>query len=139
MKSEFEEQQTQRAQCVYTVLCKLPRDEGGVDAYRRNVNKAIHEHLDADSIWRFAALCVNDARTIMASEGGISRTNNDPKQRDKVLVRECWDKWQERPADYKGKAEFARDMREKFPNLKSQPVIEGWCRNWECEKKPPLC
>ena len=57
----------------------------------------------------------------------------DPKQKDKVLVRECWDAWKNEPDRYKGKAAFARDMRDKFPNLESQPVIEGWCRTWERE------
>lgn len=135
MKNEFEEQQTQRAQCVYAALCKLPHDEAGVDAYQRKVNEAIREYLDADSIWRFASLCIKDAKAIMASEGGISRTSNDPKQQDKVVVRECWDAWQKRPEIYEGKAAFARDMRDKFPNLKSQVVIERWCRLWELETK----
>ena len=57
----------------------------------------------------------------------------DPKQKDKATVRECWDDWKKEPDRYKTKAAFARDMREKFPNLESQPVIEGWCRVWERE------
>lgn len=60
-----------------------------------------------------------------------ARYLNDPKQKDKAMVRECWDAWQQHPDNYKGKAAFARDMRDKFPNLESQPVIEGWCRAWE--------
>jgi len=46
-------------------------------------------------------------------------------------VRQCWDEWQKQPDRYSGKAAFARDMLDKFENLKSQPVIEGWCRAWE--------
>ena len=64
---------------------------------------------------------------------------NDPKQKDKATVRECWEAWQKRPDNYGSKAAFARDMREKFPNLESQPVIEGWCRTWERESKPSVC
>ncbi len=60
----------------------------------------------------------------------------DPKQADKAIVRECWNTWRQNPDDYKGKADFARDMREQFPKLKSQQVIEGWCRAWEREPKP---
>ena len=56
---------------------------------------------------------------------------NDPKQKDKATVRECWDDWQKQPTRYRSKAAFARDMREKFPRLESQPVIERWCREWE--------
>lgn len=61
----------------------------------------------------------------------FARHAKDPKQADKALVRVCWDTWQKNPCDYPGKAEFARDMLRQFPNLKSQPVIEGWCRKWE--------
>lgn len=68
-----------------------------------------------------------------AHSAALARHAKDPKQADKLLVRECWDDWQKVPARYHGKAAFARDMRDKFPNLKSQPVIEGWCRQWERE------
>jgi hypothetical protein len=61
------------------------------------------------------------------------RHAKDPKQKDKALVRVCWDAWQRNPDDYGGKAEFANDMKRQFPNLISQPVIEGWCRTWERE------
>lgn len=70
-------------------------------------------------------------------EANSVKLKNDPKQKDKAVVRECWDEWQKMPFNpdgtkkYKGKAAFARDMRDKFPNLESQPVIEGWCRAWE--------
>ena len=68
--------------------------------------------------------------------GAKNKLANDPKQRDKAIVRECWELWQKQPNSYGGKAAFARDMRDKFPNLESQPVIEGWCRVWERESKP---
>lgn len=63
----------------------------------------------------------------------FARHANDPKQESKAMVRECWDAWKIEPSRYKGKAAFAKDMRDKFPNLESQPVIERWCRNWEQE------
>ncbi len=69
-------------------------------------------------------------RAKLAVQGKLAK---DPKQKDKVMVRDCWDAWQRRPDSYNGKAEFARDMREKFPKLKSQAVIERWCRIWERE------
>lgn len=75
----------------------------------------------------------------MAVSGAAGKHAKDPKKADKVLVRECWDDWQKQPFNpdgtkkYTGKAAFATDMRDKFPNLKSQPVIERWCRAWERE------
>jgi hypothetical protein len=69
----------------------------------------------------------------LAVSGAVAKHANDAKQADKVLVRECWDDWQKQPDRYDGKAAFARDMLDKFENLKSQPVIEGWCRVWERE------
>ncbi len=73
------------------------------------------------------------ARTEMATKGARAKLAMDPKQRDKASVRECFDEWRKQPSRYKSKAAFARDMREKFPSLESQPVIEGWCRAWERE------
>lgn len=69
----------------------------------------------------------------MARKAALARHAADPKQLDKVLIRECWDEWQKKPDRYEGKAAFARDMLDKFPTLKSQPVIAGWCKKWESE------
>lgn len=53
----------------------------------------------------------------------------------KAHVRELWKIWQDDPGRYKGKAAFARDMLDKYPDeLTSQPVIERWCRDWKKEK-----
>lgn len=73
---------------------------------------------------------VRQVRKTLATIAAMAKLAADPKQADKVLVRECWDEWQKQPDRYKSKAAFARDMRDKFPNLESQPVIEGWCRAW---------
>ncbi len=72
-----------------------------------------------------------------ARSGGLAKLANDPKQKDKAMVRECWDAWQKQPNRYKDKAEFGRDMLEKFPNLKSQQVLGRWCRLWEEEITQP--
>lgn len=79
---------------------------------------------------------IQEVRQEFARRGAMMMLANSTKQRDKATVRECWDAWQKRLDSYKGKAAFARDMREKFPNLESQPVIEGWCRAWERASKP---
>jgi hypothetical protein len=49
-------------------------------------------------------------------------------------MRECWADWQVNPERYRGKAEFARDMLDKFPDWCNQKVIEDFCRDWEKEK-----
>jgi hypothetical protein len=69
-------------------------------------------------------------RSLMAARAR-KRHIADPKQAAKQHVRECWELWQKEPARYAGKAAFARDMLSKYEDLKSQPVIEGWCRDWE--------
>ena len=69
-------------------------------------------------------------RSNFAKSGAKAKLATDLKQKDKASVRECWDIWQKEPDRYKGKAAFARDMRDKYINLESQPVIEGWCREW---------
>ncbi len=74
------------------------------------------------------------ARTGLAKAGARGKLANDPKQADKAIVKECWRKWQNEPSNYDGKEAFARDMREKFPNLDSTTVITRWCRAWDKEK-----
>ena len=66
-----------------------------------------------------------------AIENAKKRLANDPKQTDKLFVKECWDKWQERSSNYRTKTAFANDMLEKCKHLKSQKVITDWCREWE--------
>jgi len=85
------------------------------------------------TIAKSEAISVREIRSTIGKLGALAKLATDPKQKDKALVRECWDAWRQDPGRYKSKAAFARDMREKFPNLESQPVIEGWCRSWERE------
>lgn len=74
-----------------------------------------------------------DSASANATLGAMAKLANDPRQKDKALVRECWEIWQAFPQRTRRIADFARDMLEKFESLKSQPVIEGWCRIWERE------
>ncbi len=73
----------------------------------------------------------SEARTALARIAAQARHAKDPKQTDKASVRECWGAWQKQPTRYRGKSAFARDMLDKYPSLRSQQVIEGWCRDWE--------
>ena len=120
-----------------TVLDEWLTDIEGEDADATDlrVNDSIAKFLDVDSIFYFVNIIRNNRdtpiRTALARKGARAKLAADPKQADKAIVRECWGDWKNEPARYKSKAAFARDMREKFPNLESQPVIEGWCRLWE--------
>ena len=91
----------------------------------------VEKYIDDESIYFLLELAVADAASTKARLNAIKMHAANPKQKDKGLVRECWDDWQKLPDRYAGKAEFARDMLDKFESLKSQPVIEGWCRVWE--------
>lgn len=93
----------------------------------------VRKHIDGESIYDLMQLVLDHADSTRARLKAIKMHANDPKQADKALVRECWNDWQKQPDRYDGKAAFARDMRDKFPNLESQPVIERWCRTWERE------
>ena len=76
---------------------------------------------------------LNRARSKFAAESAMSRYKKDPKQKEKMFVRECWEAWQKEPSKYGGKAKFAKDMLTKCVHLESQKKIEDWCRSWEVE------
>ena len=71
------------------------------------------------------------ARRQLAYTGAIEKLKKDPKQKEKLFVKQCWDTWQDKPSSYPSKAEFSRDMLTKCEHLKSQKKIEDWCREWE--------
>jgi hypothetical protein len=72
-----------------------------------------------------------EIRRDMAYRGAIEKLKRDPKQAAKVRVKECWNDWQKKPTNYKGKSAFAKDMMAKFEELDSQAVITRWCGQWE--------
>ena len=99
---------------------------------------ALDECLDAARFEIETAVAFANKVKKERHKGAATMLAKSPKQKEKTLVRECWDAWQTSPKNYRSKAAFARDMREKFPNLESQSVIEGWCRAWERESKPSV-
>lgn len=134
---DFDREQFRKGQIVFDIWQDMPiGDAASVLEYENNVDAAIREHINFASIIAFSLIFQREGGssvTANARLGALAKLANDPKQRDKTIVRSCWDDWQKEPSRYKGKAAFARDMRDKFPNLESQPVIEGWCRAWERE------
>jgi hypothetical protein len=75
------------------------------------------------------------ARRKMASAGGFARHRNDPKQLEKQEVYQCYLNWRAGRTKYKSKAQFARDMLDKYTKLESQKKIEDWVRLWDRQKK----
>jgi len=117
--------------CCFSVACfrKLEEDDKvlAISAYGKS-----EFYLAMCMAGREAAFGTSSISTL-ASMGALAKLASDPKQKEKILVRECWNAWQVRLTAYKSNAAFARDMLEKFETLKSQPVIERWCRDWKEE------
>ncbi len=88
---------------------------------------------DAANIDSLREEAIKDVRRNMGVNGAIAKLANDPKQVAKAKVRECWNEWQLKPMNYRGKSAFAKDMMTKFEELDSQPVITRWCGQWENE------
>lgn len=94
-----------------------------------------------DELWNMMTEAPADSKLILAKDrldlakkAADVRWQNDPKQDYKVVVKKCWEAWQNNPDDYPSKAKFAEDMRKQFPALKSNRVIsEKWCVAWEKE------
>jgi hypothetical protein len=80
-------------------------------------------------------------RRDVARKGAKAKHANSPKAKIKLEVKLHWDKWQEKPNLYAGKAGFARVMMDKYSDIdkpketpQSPSKIEAWCREWEKEK-----
>lgn len=102
-----------------------------VNEHIERVNRLIKENLDASSIWEFIFLSGDMRQSMTAKLNVYKKLRSDPKQKEKIKVRECWELWHKEPKRYKSKAAFARDMLSKFEALENQRVIERWCKEWE--------
>lgn len=88
------------------------------------------------------SLCLNYVMDIQKTsdhsrQNALARWRDDPKQKDKKMVKECWDEWQKTPLNLEGKPKylgdtaFAKDMLTKSEYLESNAVITRWCRQWK--------
>ena len=68
------------------------------------------------------------SKSSIARLGAEGKLKNDPKQ---VAKKEAEQYWKNHRSSYKTKADFARAMQDKFPQLTNAKVIEGWCRDWD--------
>lgn len=78
-----------------------------------------------------------EVRKALALAGAHGRILKDPRTPAKAEVRKKWLEWQQRPYLYASQAEFARQMLKDFAALTSQPVIEGWAREWKKDPTEP--
>ena len=89
--------------------------------------------VTADQIRQLEAKVLKDAKRAMAKIGAEAKRDRSPKTRAKQQVKECWEKWQAKPQNYRSAAAFARDMLFKYEALTSTDVILRWCRKWQAE------
>lgn len=89
--------------------------------------------LIADANYWLGVLDMNggNQQLVQAISGGRARWRDAPETKEKNFILECWKDWQASPKQYKSQAAFARSMLEKCEYLKSQKVIEDWCRAWK--------
>lgn len=76
----------------------------------------------------------DDSKSSQAKKGYAAMSKNDPKLRAKAYIKDCWTKGRsDGTLCGRYKTRFAKQMLSdpKCATLDSQPVIEGWCRQWE--------
>ncbi len=122
---------------IYTLLCLWAIDESAVclnigDPYKAAIwlmranecNSMIKSYSDYQN-------SIVNARREIAIRAVETKLANDPKQKEKTFIFECWQTWQKSPYTYSTKAAFAKDMIDKCEHLRSQKKVEDWCREWE--------
>lgn len=72
---------------------------------------------------------------LRSKAGATARHANDPKQAAKKSCKAEWDDWQNGLTAYTSKAEFARMCLDTHPELTSENVVTGWCREWGKERQ----
>jgi hypothetical protein len=100
------------------------------------ISEAVADMSVAEWSLRFCAQADSEmtsekARSEMARMGVMAKLANDPRQKEKAFIFECWQAWQKLLDTYPSKAAFAKDMIAKCEHLKSQKKVEDWCREWE--------
>lgn len=119
---------------ITDALCRMtPEGVFGIFPDNENmVNAVIEENpVDALVMQRIFMELVGAERSDRARDLALRRYEDDPKQKEKDFVFECWKAWQAKPEQYKSKAAFARSMLDKCEHLTSSKKIEDWCREWE--------
>lgn len=115
-----------------------PEGVFGMFPYNEDMVNAVIEKnpVDALVMQRIVWELLGAEKSHRARNNANKRHEDDPKQKEKDFVCECWIAWQTEPKQYKSKAAFARAMLDKCEHLTSQKKIEDWCRDWENAEKP---
>ena len=90
-------------------------------------------NVTTEQIRQLEAKVLKDAKRAMAKSGAEAKRDRSPKTRAKQQVKECWERWQAEPQNYRSVAAFARDMLFKYEELTSTDVIRRWCLKWQEE------
>lgn len=71
------------------------------------------------------------------AKGGNVRAANDPRTPAKAEAKKLWLARREgkHPALSSSNVKFAMEVMRRWPVLKSQAAIEGWCAKWEKERR----
>lgn len=72
---------------------------------------------------------------LRSKAGATARHASDPKQAAKKSCKAEWDDWQNGLTTYTSKSKFARMCLDTHPELTSENVVTGWCREWEKERQ----
>lgn len=114
----------------------ISSDDATMGDYARLISE---RGISAVSLWFCAGLLKGTRVEVLMEQlirerqrsASRARYSKDPKQLAKSEVRKMWEMWHRDPSRYPSKAAFARDMIDKFDELKSTKKIEDWVRAWE--------
>ena len=115
---------------IDNALIAMPIDGAEAVIASISASNALSNALSIDA----GNIKLQKVRCDIAKRGAMAKLASDPKQKDKIFVKECWKDWQEIPSKYKSKVKFAKDMLDKCEHLESQKVITDWCAKWGKEQ-----
>ena len=85
---------------------------------------------------------LQSVRREMGVKAAMERYRNDPKQKAKAFIKECWNDWLQTPSRYKTQSAFAQDVIAKLepgPDGESlisfDTVLKKWIPSWRKESK----
>jgi len=96
------------------------------------ITKGLLEYINP-SLVKLIELTQKATKSEAGRKAAMASHASGPKTDAKRAVKELWQEWQADPRRYRSVASFARDMLNKFDELRSQPVVEGWAREWKRE------
>ena len=104
------------------------KETGDIEAAREK----LYESVATFAFDRMLGLAAAASASASARKAAIAKhAKPSPKGLAKQAAFELFQSWQKSPRQYASTAAFARAVLDKYPDeLCSQPVIEGWVRQW---------